>query len=373
MGEPIRILQMIGSLNMGGSQTMIINLYKNIDRTKIQFDFVLDHPTDTYYKDTVVSMGARIFEMPTFKGTNAWEIKRAWNRFFAEHPEYKILHSHVRSYASLYLPIAKKHGVKTIIHSHSTSNGKGLSSIVKRFMQRSLKKKADYLFACSEESGKWLFGEKAIKQDNYYMIPNAVDTAKFAFNESVRTEMRKALDIKDETIVYGHVGRFDPAKNHSFLLEVFKGIINRQPNAVLVVVGDGALRGEIEAKIESLGLGDAVKLLGSRGDVAALMQAMDVFLFPSNWEGLPVTVVEAQAAGLPCYLSDTITKDVNISSLVEYLPIHEGVDVWVNKTLGDDLSRKDVIENIKNAGFDIVESAEKLADFYSLLGAKIEK
>ena len=360
----IRVLHVLGGLNRGGAESMIMNLYRTIDREKIQFDFIVHTDSHQDYTDEVLDFGGKIYYFPKVKGYNRGEMKRKWDECFREHPEYKILHSHVRSYASLYLPIAKKYGVKTIIHSHSTSNGKGLSSIVKRFMQRSLKKKADYLFACSEESGKWLFGEKAIKQDNYYMIPNAVDTAKFAFNESVRTEMRKALDIKDETIVYGHVGRFHPAKNHSFLLEVFKEIINRQPNAVLVVVGDGALRGEIEAKIESLGLGDAVKLLGSRGDVAALMQAMDVFLFPSNWEGLPVTVVEAQAAGLPCYLSDTITKDVNTSSLVEYLPIHEGVDVWVNKILGDDLSRKDVIENIKNAGFDIVESARKLSIFY---------
>ncbi|MBQ3013808.1 MAG: glycosyltransferase, partial [Clostridia bacterium] len=299
---------------------MVMNLYRNMDREQIQFDFIVHNEAHQDYTDEVLALGGKIYHFPKFRGYNRGEMTRKWDAFFREHPEYKILHSHVRSYASLYLPIAKKHGVKTIIHSHSTSNGSGLSSVVKRILQSSLKKKADYLFACSEESGKWLFGKKAIRGENYRMIPNAVDTSKFSFNESVRSEMRTALEIDRETVVYGHVGRFHPAKNHMFLLEVFKGILAKQPNAVLVVVGDGALRGEIEEKINSLGISDSVKLLGSRGDVAELMQAMDVFLLPSIWEGLPVVLIEAQAAGLPCLVSDTVTKEANLTGLCTYLP-----------------------------------------------------
>ena len=364
MKEPIRVLHMIGSLNVGGSQAMIVNLYKNIDRTKIQFDFILDHPDETYFKEAVVSLGAKVFEMPSFKGWNISQVKQAWNAFFTEHPEYKILHSHVRSYASLYIPIAKKHGVTTIIHSHSTSNGKGIASLIKRVMQSSLKRKADYLFACSEESGRWLYGDRAIKQNNYRMIPNAVDTEKFAFDASVRDEMRQALGIADDMIVYGHVGRLHPAKNHPFLLEVFKAVHEKQPNSLLLIVGDGELRAEIEEKINALGIADAVKMLGSRGDVPELMQAMDIFLFPSRWEGLPVTVVEAQAAGLPCFLSDTITRDVNTSPLVTYLPIHNGVTPWLDALMATDHPRQDVIGQIKSAGFDVTESAKNLTEFY---------
>lgn len=360
----IRILHILGGLNRGGAESMVMNLYRNMNRDQIQFDFIVHTYLTQDYTDEVLALGGKIYHFPKFKVYNRGEMKRKWVAFFKEHPEYKILHSHVRSYASLYLPIAKKHGVKTIIHSHSTSNGRGVSSVVKRIMQRSLKAKADYLFACSEESGKWLFGKKAIVQDNYRMIPNAVDTSKFEFNAKVRSEMRSMLNVNNDTVVYGHVGRFHPAKNHMFLLEVFKGILGKQPNAILIIVGDGVLRGEIEKKINSLGISESVKLLGSRGDVAELMQAMDVFVFPSNWEGLPVTIVEAQAAGLPCFISNTITNDVNTSSLVKYLPINEGSEIWVEEIIKSELSRKDVIEEIKTAGFDVASSAKKLTDFY---------
>lgn len=236
--------------------------------------------------------------------------------------------------------------------------------MVKRIMQSSLKRKADYLFACSEESGRWLYGDKAIHGDNYRMIPNAVDTEKFAFNASVRAEMRNALGISEGTVVYGHVGRLHPSKNHPFLLEVFQRVHEKQPNSVLVIVGDGELRGEVEEKINALGIADCVKMLGSRADVPELMQAMDIFLFPSRWEGLPVTVVEAQAAGLPCYLSDTITRDVNTSPLVSYLPIHTGADIWADTLMASDNTRRNVIENIKSAGFDVTETAKSLTEFY---------
>ena len=343
---------------------MVMNLYRNMDKEKIQFDFIIHTEQHQDYTDEIVSMGGKIYSFPRFQGYNIAEMKRCWNTFFVEHPEYKILHSHVRSYASLYIPIAKKHGLTTIIHSHSTSNGKGVSSLVKRVLQSPLKRKADYLFACSEESGRWLYGDKAIHAPNYRMIPNAVDTEKFAFCPATRTEMRNQLGISDDTVVYGHVGRLHPAKNHPFLLDAFNRIHQKQPKSLLLIVGDGELRAEIEEKINTLGISDAVRMLGSRGDVAELMQGMDVFLFPSRWEGLPVTVVEAQAAGLPCYLSDTITRDVNTSPLVTYLSTQNGEDLWADTILSAHNERQDVIKNIKSAGFDIVESARNLSEFY---------
>ena len=196
------------------------------------------------------------------------------------------------------------------------------------------------------------------------MIPNAVDTARFSYNEEVRRDKRAELGVTDGTTVYGHVGRLHPAKNHMFLLEAFKEALKIRPNSLLVIVGDGELRGEIETKIQELGIVDNVKMLGSRGDVSELLQAMDVFVFPSKWEGLPVTVVEAQAAGLPCFVSETVTRDVAVSHLVRYLPIDNGVDIWARELATVELSRDDVIEKIKNAGFDINAAAEKLTEFY---------
>ena len=360
----IRILHVLGGLNRGGAESMVMNLYRNVNREEIQFDFIVHTEAHQDYTDEILAMGGKIYSFPRFKGYNIATMKRTWNAFFVAHPEYKILHSHVRSYASLYIPIAKKHGLTTIIHSHSTSNGKGFASLVKRVLQSSLKRKADYLFACSEESGRWLYGDKAIHAPNYRMIPNAVDTEKFAFSEATRAEMRQALGVADDTVVYGHVGRLHPAKNHPFLLDTFYKIHQRQENSFLLIVGDGELRAEIEEKISTLGITDSVRMLGSRGDVAQLMQAMDVFLFPSRWEGLPVTVVEAQASGLPCYLSDTITRDVDTSPLVTYLPITSGADIWADTVLGSPNKRQTVTESIKSCGFDIQESAKNLSDFY---------
>ncbi len=360
----IRILQVLGGLSRGGAETMVMNLYRAIDRTKIQFDFIIHTSEHQDFTDEVLSLGGRIYSFPKFRVYNYFSMMRIWDNFFKEHPEYRILHSHVRSYASLYLPIAKKHGLTTIVHSHSTSEGKGIISFIKRLMQSPLKRQADYLFSCSLEAGKWLFGEDAILRDNYRMIPNAVDTSKFAFNEDVRKKMRLALEIDEAAVVFGHVGRFHPAKNHLFMLDIFKGVVDKNPDALLLLVGDGELREKIENRIAELGIEKSVKLLGSRSDVADLLQAMDIFVFPSSWEGLPVTVVEAQAAGLPCFVSDTVTKDVNVSELVKNLPISCGVTSWVDILSSVKPYRLDVIDAIKRAGFDIKSAAEQLALFY---------
>lgn len=366
MGEPIRILHMIGSLNIGGSQAMVINLYKNIDRSKIQFDFILDHPLETYYKDTVLSLGARVYEMPTFTGKNYFQVRKAWARFFLDHPEYKILHSHVRSYASIYIPIAKRCGLKTIIHSHSTSNGAGISSIVKRIMQFPLRYQADYLIACSTQAGCWLFGEKACQKSNYLFLPNAINVDMYRYSENESQACRGKLGLTGKFVV-GHVGRFHRSKNHAFLLDVFAEICKHRSDAMLLLIGDGELRGEISEKIKVLELQDRVILAGNCNNVPELLQVMDVFAFPSAWEGLPVTVIEAQAAGLRCFISDNITKDVDVSELVVRLPINDPC-VWADNILRVTTERVDVSQNIRAAGFDVSDTAMRLVNFYCSIG-----
>ena len=360
--EPIRILHMIGSFEVGGSQALVINLYKAIDRERIQFDFIVDHPDRMELASVVQALGARIYYMPTFVGKNILQVKKAWNKFFKEHTEYKILHSHVRSYASVYLPIAKKRGLKTIIHSHSTSNGKGLASIVKRIFQYPLRYQADYLMACSNEAGQWLYGKKACQKDNYIFLSNAIDTEKYRYSEDIANKYREELGLVGKFVI-GHVGRFHEAKNHMFLLDVFAGIYAKRSDAVLLLVGDGDLRKLIEERIHALNLENCVILTGNRNDVPDLMKAMDVFVFPSKWEGLPVTVVEAQAAGLPCFISETITKDVDVSALVYRLPIVSS-EVWGDAILNANLERLDVISDIINAGFDVKKTSAYLGEFY---------
>lgn len=359
----IRVLHMIGALEMGGSQAMVMNLYRHMDRERIQFDFVLDHPDRDDYAPQVKALGGKLFTMPGFHG-NVLEIRRSWENFFREHPEYKILHSHVRSYASLYLPVAARCGLKTVIHSHSTSNGSGLSSLVKLALQYPLRYQADVLMSCTREAGVWLYGGRACRGEKFFLLKNAVDTEKFAFREDIRSRYRQELGLEGKLVV-GHVGRFHEAKNHGFLLECFAALRQLRPDAMLLLVGDGELRPEIEKKIKELGVDKQVLLLGNRSDVAELMWAMDELAFPSKWEGLPVTVVEAQAAGLPCFISDRITREVDISPLVRRLPV-EDARLWAEK-LAEPAPRLDVADDIICAGYDIEDSAQRLSRLYENL------
>ena len=357
---------MIGSLGIGGSQMMMINLHQAINREKIQFDYVITRDDDEARTQvpTVKGLGGRVFVLPNFNGKNIGEVKKAWNRFFYEHPEYKILHSHVRSYASIYIPIAHKYGIKAIIHSHSTSNGTGISALAKKVLQYPLRFQADYFIACSKEAGEWLFGEKIIKNTKkYHMLQNAIDISKYLCDAQRRQELRMQLGIEGKT-VFIHVGRLHPSKNHSFLIDVFSDIAKQNDDAKLLLVGDGELKGQIEQKIHDKKLNDKILMLGARDDVPDLLMAADCFLFPSLWEGLPVTVVEAQASGLPCLVSDHITNDVFVSDLAIKLPIDNGYEVWSQRIQTLSLDRKNVESDIRKAGFDISVTAEWITQLY---------
>ena len=358
----VRILHMIGSLNIGGSQTAIINLINYINCDLVKFDFIIDSPDELYFAPMLQEKGCKIYVFPKFTGRNYRELKAKWNTFFNEHPEYKILHSHVRSYASLYLPIAKRHGVRTIIHSHSTSNGSGIKSVAKKILQYPLRFQADRFIGCSETSGKWLFGKRIVNSEKYHTLQNAIDIDKFKFNETVRNKYRAELNLEGR--VYAHVGRLHPAKNHRFLLDIFKKVHEIDSTSVLLLIGDGDLRQDIEKRILELGLGESVKMLGNRSDVDKLLSASDVFLFPSEWEGVPLTVVEAQANGLPCLVSNRVTADVCVSELVTRLPIDVGVDSWIKCIMELDTARKDVSEKIAIAGYDVRKNARWLEKYY---------
>ena len=360
----IRVLHMIASLDVGGSQTMMMNIYRNIDREKIQFDFVIDRPEETYFADEIKSLGGRVYTMTPFHGTNAGEIKRDWNNFFYTHPEYRILHSHVRSYASLYLPVARAHGVKTIIHSHSTSTGGGVKGAVKSVMQMPLRYQADVLMACSVDAGIWLFGKRACESERFVLLPNGIDVRRFVLNPEKRKQYRQELGLEGRWVI-GNVGRFYDVKNHTFLLDAFQKAHEREEDAVLLLVGVGPLQQEMAQKAVDLGVAEQVIMTGNRDDVPELLGAMDVFAFPSLWEGLPMTVVEAQAAGLPCVLSDTITREVDVSPLVRYLPLGDP-ERWADAML-ERRPRLDATKNIVKAGFDIRASAKRLSALYTEL------
>lgn len=357
----IRVLQMIATLDVGGTQTMMMNIYRQIDRERLQFDFVIDQPKETYFAPEIRSLGGRVYTMPAFRGTNAGEIRRDWNNFFYTHPEYRVLHSHSRSYASLYLPVAKRHGLKTIIHSHSTSTGGGVKGAVKTILQLPLRDQADVLMACSPEAGEWLYGKRACQSERFMLLPNGIDTRRFAVSPETRADCRRELGLGDRYVI-GHVGRFYDVKNHSFLLDAFQKVHEKEPEALLLLVGTGPLQQAMAEKAVALGVADHVIMTGNRDDVPALLSAMDVFTLPSLWEGLPMTVVEAQAAGLPCVLSDTITRDVGVSPLVEYLPLGDP-ERWAAELLRR-RPRMDARDAILRAGFDIRGTAKTLSELY---------
>ena len=364
--EPIRVLHNIASLHFGGAQAFLMNVYNNIDREKVQFDFVVTPEEKKDLYEQVEQMGGRIFVCPKYTGKNHFAYCRWWNDFFAEHPEYHVIHGHVRSTASIYLKIAQKYGLVTIAHSHSTSNGSGISAIVKNIMQLPIRHTADYLFACSDKAGKWLYGEKATKQPNYRMIPNGVDLKRFAFHEEKRRQMRNQLKITEDTFVVGHIGRITVPKNHQFLVELFAAYHKENPKSRLLLVGDGELFEAVQQQCTQLGIREAVIMVGSKTNTEDYYQAMDIFVFPSLWEGLPVSVVEAQANGLICLLSDVITRDVDLTDQVKYLSLNEK-SRWINEIATACPRPRTAAspENMKKLQpFDASVVAKQLQDFY---------
>lgn len=366
MMEPIRILHNIASLHFGGSQAFVMNIYNNIDRTKVQFDFVVTPEEKKDLYSQVEQLGGRVYVCPKYTGKNHFAYCKWWNDFFTEHPEYHVIHGHVRSTASIYLKIAKKHGLVTIAHSHSTSNGSGFSGFVKNTMQLPIRHIADYLFACSDKAGVWLYGEAATRQSNYKMIPNGVDLERFSFDGAKREKVREQLGIDEHTFVIGHIGRFTEPKNHKFLVELFAEYHKRNKDCSLLMVGDGELYNAIKNQCADAGIAEYVIMPGSRTDTENFYQAMDAFVFPSLWEGLPVSVVEAQANGLPCLISDVITEDVNLTDLISYLPLNNK-EIWFRHFDDVDAKERKAISDANKSKlqpFDSKRVAMELQLFY---------
>lgn len=362
----IRVLQYIGPLLVGGSQSFILEIYRKINKEIIQFDFVTFPGGDDALRTEIEKLGGKIYESPQYKGWNHIQYKRWWNDFFKTHPEYHILHGHVRSVASIYIPIAKKHGLVTIVHSHNTSNGIGIASKIKDLLQLPIRYEADYFFACSEEAGVWLFGNKVVNGERYRFVPNSIDTKGFKYNSKVRDEVRKELNIENRKVI-GNIGRVVKPKNQAFLLDILKELLKFDASVCLLLVGDGELLEDLKQKTECLGLDDNVIFTGSRNDVGRMYQAMDVFVFPSIWEGLPVSLVEAQANGLRCIVSNRITKDVKLTARIKYIALERGAEEWasiVRKALEykrTGIREKDLTSLQK---FESYEVANNLKEFY---------
>lgn len=361
---PIRVLNLFTIMDRGGAETMVMNYYRHIDRTKVQFDFLVHREQRGAYDDEIEALGGRIYRMYPIYPQNFAKYKRDIHTFFKEHPEYRIIHSHMSELGYFAFKEAAKQGVPVrICHAHNAPHGFDMKMVMRNYFKKRMMPYITHLFMCGVESGRWLYGKK--NEDRFIMLNNAIDAKMYSFNTSKHIQVRNQFGIQNELVV-GHVGRFNPQKNHPFLMEIFAALLKKEPNAVLLLVGGGNDMPKIQAKAQELGIAEHVRFLGVRSDVAGLMQAMDVFVFPSLYEGLPVTMVEAQASGLPCLISDKVPSECILTEgLVEVVPLSETADVWTEKILEScNTPRTDRRAEIAAHGFDITTEAVKLQEFY---------
>lgn len=373
--EPIRVLQIVGRMDRGGIENFIMNVYRNIDREKVQFDFLAHYGKEAAFNDEIRAMGGRIYEMPAIRDESHvyyWRLfkyRSSLKRFFKEHHEYKIVHGQMTNTASLYMPIAKRNGVTTLIaHSHNSHGKVGLLGFVTNVLKKPVIRYATDLFACSESAARYFFPQKVVDSGKVKVVHNAIDAEKFRYNKSERARMRAELGI-DNNLVIGCVGRFRTEKNQSFLLEVLKEAIKIAPNVVLMFVGDGPLENEVKTKSVEMGIDDRCVFLGMRSDVSSLMQAMDVLAMPSLFEGLPVTGIEAQASGLKVVASTGVPVEMNAIDMVSFIDLKEGSKSWAEELVKcASVSRMDAFELIREAGYDIHTMVPWLQEFYILHG-----
>lgn len=360
---PIRVLHVFASLDRGGAETMIMNIYRKIDRSKIQFDFVVNERAQTYqYESEIKSLGGRIYKIPSYNILQHVSYKNVWFNLLSHHPEWKIIHAHHTSTAFIYLSIANALQRITIAHSHISGGEKTIKSFIKYGVRYPLRYIAQYQFACSKVAGNWMFGKKF---HHVSILKNAIDVDRFLFHETTRKQKREQLNVADKFVI-GHIGRFEKQKNHSFLIDIFKTVCARNPNTVLLLVGDGHLRPIIEDKVKASGLSDHVIFTGVRSDVPALLQAMDVFVFPSLYEGLGIVTIEAQAAGLPCIVSEVIPEEAHITPFIQAIPLKCSPQYWAERIVPymTGYSRKNTYEAIRAGGYDINDTALWLEKFY---------
>jgi len=365
MGEPARVLQVFGGLTLGGAESRIMDLYRNMDREKIQFDFVVHNNRKDHYYEEVCSLGGHVYRIPKFRFYNIYSYRKAWKALFRQHPEFIAVHGHMTSTAAIYLPVGKKCGVpRTIAHARSAGTDPGLKGVLTRWLRRDLYRKADYCFTCSKIAGDAVFGKENMKKGTIQIIPNAIEVDQYLYNEEKRAEIRKMYDLQDAYVI-GHVGRFHYAKNHTFLIDIFAEILQRKENARLLLVGEGDLMPQIQEKAASLGILEKIVFAGNHTNVSDYYQAMDYLVFPSHFEGLPGTVVEAQAAGLRCLISDAITPEVVITEQVRVKSIEDTAESWASDVLAHgEYERSRDVTALKAAGFDVKSQVEKLQDFY---------
>lgn len=370
---PERVLVLDTVMDRGGAETMMMNYLRHVDRSKVIYDFLVNRDYKAAYEDEIESLGGRIYRMCPMYPQYFERYKKEFREFLRQHPEYRIIHSNLEERSYFGLRVAKEMGVPVrIAHAHNRPVGFDVKSIFREYFRLRLPKYATHMFACGEEAGDWLFGRK--NRSKVIQQRNAIDTSLYRYDSALARDVRKEFGMDDpDTLVVGHVGRFFPQKNHDFLVDIFAALHRKRPNSVLWLVGGGELNDElknqIRAKVDSLGLHDVVRFFGVRSDVNRVMQGMDCFLLPSLYEGLPVTMIEAQASGLPCVISDRVPAQCDVTGTVAIMPLHDEPDRWAEAVLEHvrklaSRDRATGADAVTKAGFDIIANAQWLERFY---------
>lgn len=359
--QPIRILQVVTLMDRAGLETMLMNYYRSIDRSKVQFDFLVHRHEKGDYDDEILQLGGKIYHFDPISPRTLLSYRKKLREFLADHSEYKIIHSHIDALSTFPLSAAKDANIPVrIAHSHNSGFSIDRKLPIRLIAKALIPRYATDLFGCSNEAAQFMFGKSA----KYGVIRNAIDADKFSYNQNTRSRIRKQLGINNK-FVLGHVGRFMDQKNHEFLIEILSSVKIRKKDAVLILIGVGENETSVRQKVEDLGLEDSVYFLGSRSDVADVMQAMDIFVLPSLYEGLPLVAIEAQMNGLACILCDSVSREARIHENCLFIDIKEGVEHWSDAIIqtSQGIHRESKLKDTSSE-FDIKSAVKKLEEMY---------
>lgn len=356
----------MGSTSMGGAQMFVLNLLKNLNLSRYKIDFAVNfEERKGGIGDELKDLGCNIYYLPYFKVYNYLSFVKAWRRFLQLH-HYDIVHGHSTNSASIYLRIAKDMGCVTIAHCHSAGfRGGRLQQLLKRYFAKGIRHSADYLYACSEIAAEHLYGKEYRRFENYHNIPNAINADKYRYNDIIAKRIRNELNIGENVFLCGHVGSFTSPKNHDFLIDIFKEVVSVRPDARLLCCGAGPLMPQVKDKAKSLGLQDKIIFTGNVKNCNEYMMAMDVLIFPSLFEGFPVTVIEAEATGLPVVMSDVITSEVDITDCVHRLSLSDSPEKWAQVISISESKNRDNYNNlIANSKYNMPTSVKLIDSLY---------
>lgn len=365
--EPIRVLHILHSMNRGGAENAIMNYYRNIDRAKVQFDFLLTNKEHCDFEDEIISLGGRVYRIPLITMTKPWPYLKAIKSFFKCHEEYKIVHSHTSSKSVFPLAVAKMCGIPVrLSHSHSSMAEPGLTGYIRKALRPFLKFVATDFLSCGNQAAVYLYGKKAFDQGKVKIFKNVIVADWYKLDLAKREEIRSKYGFPEDAIVLGHTARFHPVKNHLFDIEILSELRKKKVSAYLLLVGGGELENQIRNKAEQLGVIDYVIFAGIVTNVFDYEQAMDAFLLPSFNEGLPLSIIEAQVSGLPCFTrKDKVSPECSVTDLVHYLPLENGAGLWAERIIEACKNiRRDRWQDIAGAGYDAKTSAGSLQEFY---------